>query len=222
MNGLSGILINITAKEIHALSMKAVLFLVIISLPLFAEAQRNTTLPCNWHAGEKIADSDYHPIDKSNISCSLSNDAEWFYIDLKFSDPEILSLIDNSGLIFWVDMDEKSSKKLGVKYSVKAQTGTQSNSAGIIDLIGFVTEQERHFASDNFDNFRVTRKNANNGTQYLEMIMPLAKLPVRNSKDGRGAMPFSIGIEYGINSSSTNPEKVKTYWIKHISLAVSE
>ena len=27
--------------------------------------------------------------------------------------------------------------------------------------------------------------------------MPVAKLPVRNSRDGSGAMPFTLGIEYG-------------------------
>ena len=35
--------------------------------------------------------------------------------------------------------------------------------------------------------------------------MPLARLPVRNSKAGRGAMPFTLGIEYG-SSKSTNKE----------------
>jgi hypothetical protein len=27
--------------------------------------------------------------------------------------------------------------------------------------------------------------------------MPVAKLPVRNSKNGHSAMPFNLGIEYG-------------------------
>ena len=31
--------------------------------------------------------------------------------------------------------------------------------------------------------------------------MPIAKLPLRNSKQGNGAIPFAIGIEYGILSS---------------------
>jgi hypothetical protein len=34
------------------------------------------------------------------------------------------------------------------------------------------------------------------------MIMPIIRLPIRNSREGNGAMPFSLGIEYGFSSDS--------------------
>ena len=48
--------------------------------------------------------------------------------------------------------------------------------------------------------------------------MPITKLPVRNSKDHSGAMPFTLGIDYGPPVPKP-PFKPLLLWIKNIKLA---
>jgi hypothetical protein len=71
--------------------------------------------------------------------------------------------------------------------------------------------------------------------------MPIAKLPVRNSRGGHGAMPFTLGIEYGtlpainkqggnrgpkpsslFHSGSSGSDGARLYWINNVRLATSK
>ena len=69
--------------------------------------------------------------------------------------------------------------------------------ANTIELIGFSNEAARRFASDNADTFRGSVKYDNEGVLHYKMIIPIEKIPVRNSREGEGAMPFTFGVEYG-------------------------
>jgi hypothetical protein len=75
--------------------------------------------------------------------------------------------------------------------------------ANTIEILGFITEQQRRFPAENRDSFRGSVKLDEGGILFYKLIMPLAKLPLRNSRDNRGAMSFMIGIEYG-SSAGTN------------------
>jgi hypothetical protein len=187
----------------------------------------------------------------------LSNDNDNIYIDLKCDNPSKQLMILREGLIIWIDMDNKSLKKLGVRFPLGTQRRQIKNRTGqsydeikpvedvpslarmskTIELVGFISEQERHFSSENPDNFRGSVR-YEDGTLHYKMVMPLAKLPVRNSKGGNGAMPFALGIEYGFTSdinaqdrkmsTRRNERTPKTstgsemLWIKNVKLATSK
>jgi hypothetical protein len=200
-------------------------------------------------------------IRKTKLYCFLSNDNNNIYIDMKVADQEIQNRILKEGLTIWISMDGKEVKKMGVRFPIgsqnqgvhkkadlsennKSQEGnlvTPLSLANTIELIGFTNEQARHFPSENYDNFRGSVKYDEKGTLYYKMIMPIAKLPVRNSRDGHGAMPFILGIEYGslamTNQSGENrgpaPSSVfhsrssgtgasELHWITDIKLATSK
>ena len=134
-------------------------------------------------------------------------------------------------------MDSKLLKKMGIRFPVGSQnsvgrkkSGMPDNStnadgsivtplslANTIELIGFTNEEARRFSADNYDNFRGSVKYDNEGTLHYKMIMPITKLPVRNSKDGDGAMPFLFGIEYGPTIAQPAFPPV-LLWIKNIKL----
>ena len=129
---------------------------------------------------------------KTNLFYFLSNDRDFLYLDIKIAEPGMKDIITGNGLTVWIDMDGKTSRKMGVKYSVKPVIDDSTSVSGTIELIGFISEQERHFSAENPDSFKAAVKTGDNGNLYFGMKMPLAKLPVRNSKDGNGAMPFAI------------------------------
>jgi hypothetical protein len=84
------------------------------------------------------------------------------------------------------------------------QSGSIVNSlalANTIELIGFINEEVRHFPSENSDNFRGSVNFDKEGILYYKMVIPIAKLPLRNSKKNNGAMTFALGIEYGLVST---------------------
>jgi hypothetical protein len=166
-------------------------------------------------------------------------------------------MILKEGLIIWVDMDGKSLKKLGVRYPIGSENLGRYNRTGqsddvknpavdgssllkmanTIELIGFISEQERRFSSENPDNFRGSVR-YEGGILFYRMLMPIFKLPVRNSKEGNGAMPFNLCVEYGFQPEDKNPDgRMKTgrnarikqkvagsevYWIKNVKLATSK
>jgi hypothetical protein len=156
-------------------------------------------------------------IKKANIYYCFSNDNENIYVDLKIEDAGVQTRILKEGLTIWINMDDKSAKKMGIRYPIGSQNGAGRNNnnrpesmlnpdgtlatplkqAHTIELIGFINEELRRFPSENNDNFRGSVKYDNEGILYYKMVMPIAKLPLRNSKQGNGVMPFAIGIEYG-------------------------
>jgi hypothetical protein len=200
--------------------MKTQVLILLSFVCLGIDAQKGNQVPVAWHISEKINASDYQVIKKSNLSYYLSNDNENFYIDLKIEDAGVQNKILKEGLTIWIDMDDKSAKKMGIRFPIGSQnksgrTNSLSESmlnsdgtlitplsqANTIELIGFNSEETRRFPSENTDNIRGSVKYDNEGILYYKMVLPFAKLPLRNSKQGDGAMPFAIGLEYGILSS---------------------
>lgn len=187
---------------------------------LLSAQDKNINL-CSWRKDDKIDDSGYKLMKKTNLFYFLSNDRDFLYLDIKIAEAGMKDIITGNGLTVWIDMDGKTSRKMGVKYSVKPVIDVSTSVSGTIELIGFISEQERHFSAENPDSFKATVKTGDNGILYFGMKMPLAKLPVRNSKDGNGAMPFAIGVEPG-NSNSSGTGKQQVFWINQVKLATSE
>jgi hypothetical protein len=155
---------------------------------------------------------------------------------MKTSDQAFQNLILKSGMTLWIDMNNKEGKKLGVRYPLgsmnsrrniaglpdeKSSSNTNQKDiitqANTIELIGFTGEEERRFPSDNYDNFRGLMNFDANGVLHYLIRMPAIKLPLRNSIDGVGAMPFSLGVQFGSDGNKSDP-----IWIKNIKLATGK
>ncbi len=236
----------------------SVLFFLLLSWSGL-NAQKGTLNNCRWHITDKPEASDYQMIRKLKVYCLLSNDNDNIYIDMKVDDRGIQERILKEGLTIWISMNGKEERKMGVRYPMGSQTqGNHRKSdhteinmnqdierisplsqANTIEILGFTNEQQRHFPSENPDNFRGSVKIDEKGTLFYKMIIPIEKLPVRNSRDHRGAMPFILGVEYGsavvANKSGLNrgpaPSSLfhpgssgnsETYWIDNVRLATSK
>jgi hypothetical protein len=180
---------------------------------------------CRWHTTDKIEASDYQLIRKEKLFAFLSNDNDNIYINLKVEDQAVQERILKEGLTIWINMDNREIKQLGIRFPIGSQNqgshrkgepheskpGQEGNAVNLlsmansIEIIGFTWEQERHFSAENADNFRGSVKFGEKGILYYKLLMPLARLPVRNAKSGHGAMPFTLGIEYG-SRQLTNKE----------------
>jgi hypothetical protein len=205
--------------------MKSTLLILSLFLSVAANAQKENLNESRWHSGDNNRISDYKNVKKSGISYFLSNDNENIYLDLRIEGTEVQNVIIRQGMVLWIDMEGKLRKKLGVRFPVGSQKQlshskasqlelttnpdgspkTPLSMANTIELIGFTGEQERHFPSENADNFSATLKYDNDGVLCYKMRMPLAKLPVRNTKEGNGALPFTLGLEYGFAAETNKP-----------------
>ena len=210
-------------------------------------AQKGNLQLSRWHTGNKLEDSDYQFIKRAGLYYFISNDNKNIFLNLKTSERAIQEKILKDGLTVWINMDDKNVGKMGVRFPIGSQnqnsgkrkdrSGNNSNPdttsvlsmANTIELIGFISEQERRFPAENPDNFNGSVK-YENGTLYYRLVMPIAKLPIRNSRQGDGAMPFTMGFEYGYipqMQSSSNPSagshggSADLNWINHIKLATS-
>jgi len=201
--------------------MKTHVLILLSFVCIGINAQKGNQKPGRWHISDKVDASDYQMIQKANLYYYISNDNENIYIDLKVEDAGVQNRILKEGLTIWINMDDKSAKKMGIRFPIGSQNkagrnnnnrtesmlnpdgtlATPLSQAHTIELIGFTSEEARRFPSENNDNFRGSVKYDNEGILYYKMIMPIVKLPLRNSIQGIGAMPFAIGIEYGILSS---------------------
>jgi hypothetical protein len=197
--------------------MKSLLLIFSLVLCNGLYGQKPNLNQSRWHLSDKIETTDYQYIKKAGIYCFISNDNENIYINLKVEDPGIQNRILKEGLTVWINMDDKSVKKMGLRFPIgsrnpvvlsrTARSESEINQdeslvgplsmANTIELIGFITEEARHLPADNPDSFRGSVKYNKEGLFYYKMVLPISKLPVRNSKDRNGAMPFTLGIEYG-------------------------
>jgi hypothetical protein len=238
--------------------MKSALLIFMVFIFTGLLAQNGNTNLCRWHGSDNPELSYYKPVKNSGLLYCMTNDNDNIYIDLKITDPKLQEMILQEGLILWIDMEGKSLKKMGVRYPLGSQNKGSYNITGkseisknpepdgssllkmanTIELIGFISEQERRFPSENPDNFRGSIRSDEDRTLHYKMVMPVAKLPVRNSKEGNGAMPFTLGIEYGFPAEVNKPDgKLNTgrntkdqqpkkgselHWIKNIKLATSK
>lgn len=171
-----------------------------------------------------------HP--KAKFNFYVANNNEYGYFLMKISDKSLQDRILKSGMTLWLNMNNESGKELGIHFPLGSLNSGARNIPGIpdqnsgnakkdedlisfantIELIGFRSEESRRFPSDNADNFRGSVTINGNGTLYYLMRMPAVKIPLRNSKDRKGVMPFTIGIEAGTDKS-------QLYWIKNIRLS---
>lgn len=213
--------------------------------------QKESLNQVKWHSDDKVNMSDYTPVKKTGLYYYLSNDNENLYVDLRIENAVAQNMILSRGLIIWIDMEGKSKKIMGVRFPMGSQNqgthyqasqppnpASQISMANRIELIGFTNEQERHFPAENADNFSGYVRFDTKGILYYKMKMQIAKLPVRNSKEGKGAVPFTLGIEYGFNQEINNQgdksgigRNPKTpviaagseiHWIKEVKLATSK
>jgi hypothetical protein len=202
-------------------------------------AQKSGALNSAWHkdSGEDPVPSasEYLYHSKGKFNYYISNNNEYIYLLLTIPDRETQTGILKSGLTIWISMDNKPSKNLGVRYPLGSLnsnsrniTGPDVNSnnisdtdtlislANTIELVGFISEENRKFPSDNTDNFRGFINIDNDEIMHYLLRMPSAKLPLRNSRNSYGAMPFTLGIEIGSDQNGSKPEY---YTIKNIKLA---
>ena len=225
--------------------MKTIALLFSMFFFINLNAQNKKLLVSSWHEDGKddnnILSEKYSYFKKGKLYYFISNDNANIYLDMKTNDPETQKRILKEGLTVWVSMDSKLTKKMGVHFPIGAQnSGTHKKSdkpeeklnidgnvvkllplANKIELIGFTNEEQRRFPSENTDNFRGSVSLDNEGNLKYKLIMPIAKLPVRNSKDGKSAMPFILGIEFGpMTVQQTFPPVL--FWIKNIKLATDK
>lgn len=197
--------------------MKSYLLILSLLVSCSLNAQKKNLNLSKWHHSDKIEASDYNHIKKAKLFFSLSNDNDYLYIDLKAEDHEAQNRILKNGLTIWINMDGRELKKMGIRFPLgsdnqgsrrKADSHdnistsdrnilTPLSMANTIELLGFTNEQQRRFPSNNHDSFRGWVRYGDDGILYYQLVVPIEKLPVRNSRDGRSAMPFTLGIEYG-------------------------
>ena len=214
--------------KLKYLNMKPFLLILCVIFSTGINAQNGKMSLSIWHKGDRAELSDFRQIRRTGLSYSLSNDNDNLYLDLIIEDRNDQNTILNNGLILWINMEEKPVRKMGIRYPMGVQNQgahnksfqterdiTQKDKAGnplsmanTIEIIGFIGEHERHFSSDNAVNFRGWIKFDASAKLHYRMVMPIARLPVRNSRVGNGAMPFSLGIEYGF--SSDNKQSVES------------
>jgi len=241
--------------------MKSIIWILLFFLSCGLNAQKGDLNLSRWHNSDKVEASQFQMIRKLKLQCLLSNDNDNIFIELKIEDHAIQERILREGLTVWVNMDGMEVKKLGVRFPLGSENQgghrkadhSESHSiqdesavnliahANTIELKGFTNEEQRHFPSDNHDNFRGSVKFDEAGILYYKLVMPIAKLPVRNSRGGHGAMPFTLGIEYGtlpainkqggnrgpkpsslFHSGSSGSDGARLYWINNVRLATSK
>jgi len=172
-----------------------------------------------------LPDDKYSYDNKGKLYYILSNNHDNIFLDIKIEDPAIQNRILKEGLTVWINMDGKTLKILGLRFPIGSQyvgglnrSGLSENKinsdgslitplslANTIELIGFTSEEIRRFPSENADSFNGSVKYNDEGILFYIMKMPISKLPVRNSKEGDGTMPFNFGIEYGAPPSMNSP-----------------
>lgn len=223
--------------------MKKCAFLFSLLLCLNIYGQKNKFYTSSWHkegADEISTPSDnFTSLNKGKLYCFLSNDEYNLILDIIVEDESIQTRILKEGMTIWIDMDCRKDKNMGVRFPIGSQQLVQDNNsklnsdvpivtplsqANTIEIIGFTGENSRRLPAENNDSFNGFLKLGKDGVLNYRMSMPLEKIPVRNSKDGKGAMPFNIGIEYGMapNGSQTDQGAAKPpviSWVKNIRLS---
>jgi len=200
--------------------MKKYLFFIFCLQFFNLSAQKGNINYSVWNSGSTdetyISADKFVCNDKGKLCYFLSNDRENLTVDMIIKDGNVQGRILKEGMIIWINTDGKQARKMGVRFPVGSQRQSGRNNrmnlpatnpdgsiitplsmANTIELIGFENEPERRFSADNADNFRGFVKYDNEGILHYRMLMPIAMLPVRNSKEAGGVMPISFGIEYG-------------------------
>jgi hypothetical protein len=199
--------------------MKKIIFPVLILLCLNASGQKDKSYQSSWHkegADELSIPSDsYTYFEKGKLFYFLSNDESKIILDIKIEDEGIQNRILKEGMTIWINMDGKQKKDMGVRFPIGSQyqAGGKGNHttlnedgtvitplsmANTIELVGFSGENSGRLPSENYDSFNGFVNYDKKGILHYRMNLPFEKIPLRNSKEGGGAMPFNLGIEYGM------------------------
>ena len=69
----------------------------------------------------KSETAEFQYSEKGKFTYCISNDKENIYVDLRFIDKNVQRQVLRSGVTVWINTDGKASKKMGVRYPVRAQ-----------------------------------------------------------------------------------------------------
>jgi hypothetical protein len=213
--------------------MKKIILLLTLFICAGLSAQKGKGIFSRWNGngdqGMNPDTADYTNIKHGKIFYFLSNDNEFIYLFLRIKDAGVQHNILEQGLIVWVNMDNKTVKKMGIRFPIGSQNSvgkkkpgaadllfdsdgkpaTALSLANTIELVGFLNENPRRFPAENPDSFRGSVRFDNDGILHYKLAMPIEKLPVRNSRDGVGAMPVVLGIEYFTAALSSDNQENK-------------
>lgn len=209
------------------------IFVVLISFftSLNVYAQKGNHYQSSWDNNNgkevNISPEKFLCLKKPGICYFISNNKDNLIICIRTGDVTVQSRILIEGMTLWIDMNGKQEKGMGVRFPIgsRRSSGADGNlltaitNANAIELTGFSGESEKRFPSENADSFNGYVKFDNDGALLYRMIMPLAKLPLRNARASNGAMPFNIGIEYGGGKDTESKKPPVSIWVKDISLA---
>ncbi len=213
------IFISDLAFVINYMKKITVLFSLLLCLNLNGQGKKIIVSSWNEYEEEVINMplASYIYFTKGKFYCHISNNSNSLVVDMKITDQITQKRILQEGLTIWIVMDSKLVKETGIRFPVGAQySGNHSTKntfedlksqgesnpsplslANTVEIIGFSGEDSRRIPSNNSDSFRGSIIFDADGNMNYKLILPIAKLPFRNSKDGNGAMPFNLGIEYG-------------------------
>jgi hypothetical protein len=201
--------------------MKNISFLIFFLVCLNLTGQKGNLYQCSWYQSRNdemnLSSEKYSCSKKGKLCYFISNDNDNVHLYIKVEDAAAQNRILREGLIIWINMEGKKKKEMGVVFPLGSQNSgknkrpdmnesmtntdgtpvTPLSMANTIELIGFTGESERRFPSANADNFNGVIKYDKDGILQYKLVMPVIKLPLRNSRESDGAMPFAIGIEYG-------------------------
>ncbi len=205
--------------------MKTITVLLLFLLCINLNAQKGKLYLSSWNPGGETDPAGYSYDKKSKLFYQMSNDENNIYIGIRVEDSGVQGRILKQGLTVWVNMNNKSVKNTGIRFPIGSQYSgsrgrqdmpgsslnpdgtliTPLSLANTIELVGFTGEEARRFPAVNSNTFSGSVKYNEEGILFYKMKIPIEKLPVRNSKDGEGAAPFTIGIEYGAPPSIAGP-----------------
>jgi hypothetical protein len=215
--------ISVTDLAFNFIRMNKIVLLALLLISLNASGQKDKSYHCSWHTeGSEelsISSESYTYSEKGKLFYFLSNDENKIILDMKVEDEGIQNRILKEGMTIWINMDGKQDKKMGVRFPIGSQyqAGGKSNlttlnpdgtvvtplsMANTIELTGFTGENSNRLPSENYDSFNGFVNYDKEGILHYRMNFPFEKIPLRNSKEGGGAMPFNFGIEYGMAPSA--------------------
>jgi hypothetical protein len=201
--------------------MKKLGFLLSVFYCFNLNAQKGDIYLCSWNAGQseetEISAEKFSCNKKGKICYFIANDNDNILLSMRIEDVLVQNRILKEGMTIWISMDGKQTRNMGIRYPVGSQrsSGQGRNGAVIpktnpdgsivtplsmaksIELIGFTSESERRLPSENADSFNGFVKYDKDGILNYRLVIPVSKIPIRNSKDSDGSMPFTLGVEYG-------------------------
>lgn len=205
--------------------------MIIVSLfvCLSLYAQKGKHVMCKWHKNGdselNLPDEGYDYFKKGKFFYYLSNDKDYLYVDIKTDDSGVQNRMLQEGMILWISMDDKKSKNTGVHFPIGVKNlkgrgagfpeGSGEGSiinpnspialANTIEFIGFSDAEPKRIPARNIDNFNGLVRYDKEGNLFYHIAIPITRLPVSSDLRREGAMPFTIGIEYGATPVTGRP-----------------